>query len=430
MSRRGAKAIAVVALVCALVIGWNSALRNDIAPAEAHTTKPVSKGSAAPETRASRTPLQEESAKAVEEATQLVGRAKVTSVSPDANLDSLFTDYGNSGQGWTGGDGGASTELPDGRIFWAFSDTWLGPVSPGGTRPPDKQLLSNVAVIQSGSRLTTLYGGTPSAPAPFLTTGMPHVYYWNNGAIVANNTLYVSYSGYFINPWTFTFPQFDTIFAEYSLPSLSLETLTAVDLGPKVKWGICMLNDGGYTYIYGAGFGSASYNETYMYVARAPQTDVLGPWQFFTGTSWSDNPNDAAPLNDVVRDPYSVGKVGGVYVLFTMQDAPFSTEMQAYFGPTPVGPFSHGQDIYSTTATPGLNASSTDEVYEYGAYLHPEFTKGDTVVLSYQVNSRTAADYAVVSLIRPRYLDITIGFDDAATQSAKTTGRPPTARRA
>jgi hypothetical protein len=190
-----------------------------------------------------------------------------------------------------------------------------------------------------------------------------------------------------------------------------------------------MLNDGGYTYIYGAGFGSASYDETYMYVARAPQTDVLGPWQYFTGTSWSDNPNDAAPLNDVVRDPYSVGKVGDVYVLFTMQDAPFSTEMEAYFGPTPEGPFSHGEDIYSTALPAGPNTSPADP-YEYGAYLHPEFTNGNTVVVSYQVNSRNPANWTVVSLVRPRYLDVTISFDNTETQNPKATARALTAHRA
>ena len=41
-------------------------------------------------------------------------------------FDSLFTMYGN---GFTGGDGIYSVELPDGRNVWIIGDTFLGTVS-------------------------------------------------------------------------------------------------------------------------------------------------------------------------------------------------------------------------------------------------------------------------------------------------------------
>src|SRR5579863_7874315 len=75
-----------------------------------------------------------------------VAQAHVTRVQADTSLDDLFATYGDSGQGWTGGDGGASVPLPDGRIFWAFSDTWAGQVLPNHLRPSNLPLLSNVAV--------------------------------------------------------------------------------------------------------------------------------------------------------------------------------------------------------------------------------------------------------------------------------------------
>ena len=357
-------------------------------------------------------------------AAKMAAEAWVADVRPDDHLNNLFANYGNSGAGWTGGDGGASAQLPDGRIFWAFSDTWLGAIYLQGLRSPHSQFVSNAAVIQKGDQLSTLYAGTPDAPQPFINSGiLPGAYYWNNGAIVSNNTLYVSYSAYYVRrSVAFAFNQLDTVFAAFSLPDLSLKSVTPVELGPNVKWGVCMLNDGGYTYIYGVGLTNTKYVVTYMYVARAPENDVLGPWQYFNGTTWSSNPDDVAPLTDVVHDPYSVAKIGDAYVLFTMEAGPFSTNMQAYFGPTPVGPFSSGQNIYSTSVPQGAYGLDTSDLYEYGAYVHPAFTKGGTLVISYQVNAKNPPSWIYARIIRPVYLDVTISFD--RTRNQRTSGRP------
>jgi hypothetical protein len=343
-----------------------------------------------------------------------VAQAHVTRVQADTSLDDLFAMYGDSGQGWTGGDGGASVPLPDGRIFWAFSDTWAGQVLPNHLRPANLPLLSNVAVIQKGDHFTTLYGGSASAPTAFMTSGVPSGDgYWNNAAVVSGDTLYVSYSAYSVLQPGY-YKMLDTVFAVYSLPSLSLERVVPVALGSQLKWGVNFLRSGGYIYIYGAGFSGAAstgqFSQASMFVARAPANNLLGPWQYFTGKRWSTRSADAAPLTNVVKDPYSVGEIDGVYVLFTMQDAALSDELQAYFGPTPVGPFSHGENIWSTVLPEVKRYVNPNSIYEYGAYLHPEFTKGNTFVLSYQVNSFTSEGWILANLIRPRYVMITIGF--------------------
>ena len=356
-----------------------------------------------------------------------VANAHVTSVQADTTLDDLFAMYGDSGQGWTGGDGGASAQLPDGRIFWAFSDTWAGQVLPNHLRPANVPLLSNVAVIQKGDQFTTLYGGTASSPTAFMTSGLPAGDgYWNNGAVVSGQTLYVSYSAYSVLQPGY-YKMLDTVFAVYSLPSLSLEKVVTVALGSQLKWGIDFLQSGGYVYIYGAGFSGAAstgqFSQASMYVARAPENNLLGPWQYFTGTRWSSQSSDAAPLTSVVKDPYSVGEIDGVYVLFTMQNAALSDELQAYFGPTPVGPFSHGENIYSTVLPEVKRYINPNSIYEYGAYLHRAFTKGNTFVLSYQVNSYTSEGWILANLIRPRYVTITIGFKTPTSGTLQVKGQ-------
>ena len=423
MKKLTLRAWAVPTAAAILFAGCSSAFGNGSSPANRHAPKFVVSDRRG-RVSISTDPRKGAYAEAVRQAAELAGTAKVTDVRPDDYLNNLFANYGNSGQGWTGGDGGASAQLPDGRVFWAFSDTWVGPIYIQGLRDPNSAFVNNVAVIQKGDQLSTLYGGSPSSPQPFINSGnLPGAYYWNNGAIVSNHTLYVSYSGYYVRPSiAFAFNQLDTVLAAFSLPDLSLKSVTPIAIGPNVKWGVSFMNDGGYTYIYGAQLTNTKYVVTYMYVARAPENDLLGPWQYFNGSTWSSNPADVAPLTSVVRDPYSVAKIGPVYVLFTMKAGPFSTEMQAYFGPTPVGPFSNGQDIYSTAVPQGEYGLDTSGIYEYGAYLHSAFTRGNTFVISYQVNNKTPPEWIYARLIRPVYLDVTISFD--RMRSHRSSGRP------
>ncbi|MFF5608237.1 hypothetical protein ACFY65_17960 [Streptomyces cellulosae] len=60
----------------------------------------------------------------------------VVSWAPEPRLTSAFARYGDDDtrtDDWTGGDGTHSVRLPDGRLLWLFSDTFLGRVH----RPPN-----------------------------------------------------------------------------------------------------------------------------------------------------------------------------------------------------------------------------------------------------------------------------------------------------
>ena len=84
---------------------------------------------------------------------------------PDLILDRLFTAYGNQGGHWTGGDRTASVALPDGRIVWLFSDTFLGPVNPDHSRPGTAPFVHNSMVVERDGKLgPTLTSGTAARP--------------------------------------------------------------------------------------------------------------------------------------------------------------------------------------------------------------------------------------------------------------------------
>ncbi|MDH6624519.1 hypothetical protein M2271_002323 [Streptomyces sp. LBL] len=63
--------------------------------------------------------------------TDACGPHTVASWSADDRLTAEFARYGDDAaraDDWTGGDGTHSVRLPDGRVLWLFSDTYLGQV--------------------------------------------------------------------------------------------------------------------------------------------------------------------------------------------------------------------------------------------------------------------------------------------------------------
>src|SRR4051794_25869998 len=70
------------------------------------------------------------------------------------DVTAMFRRYADSGGGWTGGDNTASVALPDGRVGWLFSDTYLGHVAADHTRPRDSPFVHNTIVVQEGMTLT------------------------------------------------------------------------------------------------------------------------------------------------------------------------------------------------------------------------------------------------------------------------------------
>ena len=64
-----------------------------------------------------------------------------------------------------------------------------------------------------------------------------------------------------------------------------------------------ILNDSSYTYVYGVEDLQAT---KWLHLARAPLEDILGTWQYWTGSGWSDDPG--ACIGNYVEDTvYGMG---------------------------------------------------------------------------------------------------------------------------
>jgi len=332
----------------------------------------------------------------------------VASVTPDTQLDQAWRQYGDSGgQGsWAGADGTYSVPIPGGHDAWLFNDTFLGPVNADQSLPSTAGFIHNSAVLTS-PRATSMgpfiTGGTRQDPQALVVPTNSADWYWNTDGIVDQGHLYVfeQENGRIDSPPPFDFGQTGMTIAKFSLPAMHLESVTPTYGGTDVSWGVQLLQEGPWIYIYGVEAGSGFAGDE-VHLARARTGHLLGPWQFSTGSGWSSDPAASVPLLSDVGASYSVTRVDSQYVLATTGSF-LNPQIYLYTAPTPAGPFTGGTMIYTPpeASQPGL--------YAYNVAAHPELTGPGKLVLSYNVNTSSVSElYANINNNRARF--ITVSF--------------------
>ncbi len=334
---------------------------------------------------------------------------------PYAALNARWQQAGDTaGPGqWSGADGTSSTVLPDGRVAWFFSDTYLGPVNPDGSRS-SHHFVRNSLVVQDGDRLTTVHGATPVRP-PW---GVPG-WYWVGGGHLENGRL-VEFYHRFTGSLGWDFTEQGVAEATFELPSLkpvSVRELPSSQAAPgrtPMMWGSALLDDGDWTYIYGyrAHLDRRSHPK-WLAVARAPRGHLsdLPSWQYDTGSGWSADPSRAAELPTRVDSGFGVLRVGGGFALVThrVSGSIGDGAMMAYLADSPAGPF-RASDSAVIYHAPEPRAGA----YVYEARVHPQLDGHGQVIVSYNVNSDLVDAFCVpqnlrqASVYRPRFVAVPI----------------------
>jgi fibronectin type 3 domain-containing protein len=321
------------------------------------------------------------------------------------DLNTMFQTYGDQGGHWTGGDNTASVALPDGRVAWLFSDTFLGTVNADGSRASDTPMVNNTLVVQDDTSLvSTRNGGTTSAPLALVRPTQTDQYFWAADGIVEGGVLKVLYNrlqrGGSQDNLDFTLK--GTSLVTFTLPDLAVSSVVDLPVGDTIGWGSAILQDGGYTYIYGTSKGDSSMR--FGHVARAPAGGLSGAWQYWTGSAWSTTEASAARLLSGVGSAFGVVKSGSGYVLLTQDNnIVFNPQFVAYAADSPVGPFHEPAPLFTAPeAEPG-----TPKIV-YDLRVHPELTRTGKLLFSYNVNSLDNADnYRDARLYRPRFVELT-----------------------
>lgn len=357
--------------------------------------------------------------------------------SADAALTGAFARYGDDSSrtdDWTGGDGTHSVRLPDGRVLWLFSDTYLGqvhaPPGPSGEsaawRDASAPLVRNSAVVMDadGRLVRTL-------AAPLFPDPGPGQWRWPVAARVEPRSpgsaesvvrvlLWVRTAG--APPWIYGVPSATEV-ATLSLPGLRLESVVPVldqrlvpDPARRVLFGTALVAAGEWTYVFGGDDRRAVGRPvSYAYAARVERGRLADPgaWRYWDGSAWVAGARLLRPvlgdgLARGVGSAFSVVRDGGTYLLFTMAGgARGLTTVTSYWACSPTGPW-HGPGGDFAVPLPG------GAVAAYNPQVHPALGGGGRLVLSYDVNRLDAANVPAavsgeVSLYRPRFVTVRPG---------------------
>ncbi|MDT9695464.1 DUF4185 domain-containing protein [Streptomyces sp. P17] len=352
--------------------------------------------------------------------------------SADERLTSEFARYGDDASrtdDWTGGDGTHSVRLPDGRVLWLFSDTYLGqvygPPNPVGEsyawRDTAAPMVRNSAVVMREGRLES------TLPAPLFPDPAPGQWRWPVAARVEPRSpgsseevlrvvLWVRTAGQ--APWIYGVPTATEV-ATVSLPDLRVESVDKVfdqqlvsDPSRRVLFGTTLVEEDGFTYVFGGDDRrAASRPASHAYVARVPEGGLADPgaWEYWDGEEWAAGVRPRAVLGDGRRtgvgSAFSVVRDGRTYVLFTMAAGGAGlTTVTSYWACSPTGPWHGPAKDFSPSLPEG-------QVAAYNPQTHPELSEDGRLVLSYDVNwletNGAAANLSRnVSLYRPRFVTV------------------------
>jgi hypothetical protein len=327
---------------------------------------------------------------------------------PDSALDARWQRAGDAaGPGeWSGADGTSSVPLPDGRVAWFFSDTFLGPA---GSRARSAGFVHNSLVVQDGRRLTTVTADTPVQPPP----GTPGWYWVGAGRVEGGRLVEFYHRHTGSGGWDFT--EQGVALATFSLPGLRLEGIRELPSRPApartpIMWGAALLDEGPWTYVYGyRAHLDRLVHPKGLYVARVPRGHLtdLAAWRYDTGTGWSADLARAAELPTRVDSAFGVVRVRGDFALVTRRPSGSLSDgtLIAYLGRSPAGPYRDSVVIYRA---PEVAAGW----YVYGARVHPQLGRHGRIVVSYNVNT-TLVDARCVpqtlrdaTVYRPRFISV------------------------
>ncbi|GIF73065.1 fibronectin type III domain-containing protein [Asanoa siamensis] len=315
----------------------------------------------------------------------------------------MFRTYGDAGDHWTGGDSTVSVLLPDGRVAWLFSDTFLGPVNPDGSRPRHAPMVNNTIVVQDGAELVdTRHGGDADWPTALVQPNQSGEFFWVGDAIAEGGQLKALYNRYArYGEGSLDVELKGTSLVTFALPGLTVESVVDLPVGTAATWGSALLVDGGYTYVYGSSIAPGGVR--FGHVARAPGGNLGGAWQYWTGTTWSGDEKAVGRLLSGVGTAFAVQRAGAEYVLVSQEtNVVFDPQFVAYTATSPTGPFTG--PTYLLTA-PEQQPGNQRIVYH--GRLHPDLARSGKLLLSYDVNSLDNDHvYADARLYRPRFVEV------------------------
>ena len=339
---------------------------------------------------------------------------------PDSSFDQFFQQ---NGPGWTGADGTFSIPLPDGTNLWMWADSFIGSVNPL-TRLRASYLITahNSLTIQNQEAGTLTTVGYPPNTSSYFVPANKSDWFWPGDATVVETSPGTYQIKMILQEWTGVFHFVGDSVATLSWPELSIESVEPIALpDTTIEWGAKILQIDGVYYLYGILDPGTAHKLPYL--ARFQSIDDLtqpSQWEYWNASEnqWVAGQENATALSGIpdITDDYTVSELSssdtGTFFLMVGMDTespsyPGWKYITTYYSCTPQGPWSNRTVVYVTPES-GARGCKLGQLYTYDPRAHPEFTEGEEILISYNVNALESKDLVCANDYVPRFIQVPI----------------------
>ena len=323
-----------------------------------------------------------------------------------------WTDLFRRTSGWTGADGIFSYfDKISGKKIFVFSDTWIGEVDPKSRERKKWKMINNSMATMAGKKIE-FHWNKKDDSSLFIPEQAKGWYWLQDGFI---------HKGHFYNfPMRIEKDPNGSEGFQFKTAAVDILKVPLIDGNPKTekavkKSGDLLIKQNGHELFYGAGVLKED-DFVYIYgrlhkdfivsltVARvkADEVEDRKAWSFWDGKNWNKDIQHSVSLGEggpeLSVTKMTSGVLKGKYLLVSM---PISREVFIRIGDSPKGPFGPKQVIYKTPDQEEIKG-----IYTYNAKAHPALSKGEELIISYNVNASKLNLHKNAEIYRPRFIKI------------------------
>ena len=336
--------------------------------------------------------------------------------------------------GWTGADGVYTIPLSGderqgsgatGTTLWWFNDTFIGNVTPQGTRASGSTIVNNTIALLQGdqadpARIQFIWstGPTGTPRARVIPNTSPQHWFWPNDGIAIGGksvlfSLRMKPGG--VPPFAFATDGISILSDNISNPSpfstyqqaVAPLYLPAAGGKGEITYGMALMPNtaaagapfpDGYLYIYGL---RNDFNKKLLAARVRPKNlGNFSQYRFWDGSAWVPQIASAATLTNRMSSEFSVTPLAdGRYLMVFQLDA-LGSDIAVRYGSSPVGPWGAPIPIWFCPED-----NLTPNTIVYGAKAHPHLSQPGELLISYHVNTTVFAEhFQFADIYRPRFV--------------------------
>jgi len=330
-----------------------------------------------------------------------------------------FNRFDDVHGGWLAADGTISLLLPDGNTLWLFGDCFIGEKSGEfGINTSNSTFIHNAAIIDNGSVLQTVHGGTSEHPTSLIPEDGTNLF-WPEHATIEDDTIKIFAVEIILtknnNITDLNFTVGRTHIASFKYPEMEYISTKLVNCitDSTMRFGTQILKKDDYTYIFGKKDITNNGLTWPIPVLARVNNSVDDPWYFYAGEdNWSLNCDEAVPIGDrPMSESFSVYEKNNKFYLI-MHEIWFVNKLFILESDDITGPWN--RKITGGKENAFCILPKHENNFTYNLFAHPQFVNNNKILISFNVNiNNFSSIYDDARNYRARFLWLSV--EDAVT---------------